>query len=156
MEKQYSGKRTATFSSRLTDLMASKGLTKTDIARICNINKSNVTRYCNGEYVARAGVVYEMAAKLNVDPAWLMGYDVAMDGEDENFLAFSFEEATDILSRFEAGKTEILKNPPYGLKREDMEIAYAFHSLDRRTKDYIKSIINSKLEDFYNSLDGQK
>lgn len=65
-----------TFAQRLQEIMAERDLSKSDLARICEINKSNMTRYCNGEYEAKQDVVYKMASRLGINAAWLMGYDV--------------------------------------------------------------------------------
>ena len=67
-----------TFAERLAQLKVLKGFSNTDIAKICKIDKSNVTRYCKGEYKAKQDVIYRMAEKLGIDEAWLMGYDVPM------------------------------------------------------------------------------
>ena len=66
------------FADRLQELMDLAGLNRSDVARICGINRSNITRYLNGEYEAKQDVVYTMATRLGVSPAWLMGYDVPM------------------------------------------------------------------------------
>ena len=70
--------------------MKIKSLSKSDVARICGINKSNITRYCDGSYQAKQDVIYSIASKLNVNPAWLMGYDVPMDGftQDNDLISF--------------------------------------------------------------------
>lgn len=70
MEKPFA------FAERLKTLIDMKGITKSDIARACGIDKSNITRYLNGEYEAKADVVHEIAQKFDVNEAWLMGYDV--------------------------------------------------------------------------------
>ena len=72
-------KKQSNFAERLTLLMELRNITKSDIAKICGIDRSNITRYCNGEYQAKQDVIYKMAAKLNVNPAWLMGYDVPIN-----------------------------------------------------------------------------
>lgn len=79
------------FADRLTSLMKIKSLSKSDVARICGINKSNITRYCDGSYQAKQDVIYSIALKLNVNPAWLMGYDVPMDGftQDNDLISFA-------------------------------------------------------------------
>ena len=68
-----------TFAERLHTLLALKGLNKSELANICGINKSNITRYMNGVYEAKQDVIYTMATKLNINPAWLMGYDVPIE-----------------------------------------------------------------------------
>lgn len=65
----------STFAERLKYIMEAKGLNNSSLAKICGINKSNITRYLSGEYEAKKDVIYRMAAKLDVDPQWLMGVD---------------------------------------------------------------------------------
>ena len=69
------------FSERLAYLMDQTGLSKSQIADICGINRSNITRYLNGEYEAKQDVIYALATHFNVSPAWLLGYDVPMQDE---------------------------------------------------------------------------
>lgn len=71
--------RLKTFSERLRELLDIKGLTKTEIAAIAKVNKSNITRYLNGEYEAKQDVLFNIGTSLNVNEAWLMGYDVPME-----------------------------------------------------------------------------
>lgn len=86
-------KKTHTFSQRLQELIEIKGITKSELARSCGIDKSNVTRYINGEYEAKQAVIYRVAEKYGVSVAWLNGYDVPFqsgDGigaEDEAFIS---------------------------------------------------------------------
>ena len=72
-----------TFADRLNTLLLQSNLTKSELAKLCGINKSNITRYLSGQYEAKQDVIYTMASKLNVNPAWLMGYDVPIDGNGE-------------------------------------------------------------------------
>lgn len=68
-----------TFAERLLDIMQRRSLSRTELARICEVDKSNITRYLRGEYEAKQDVIYRMAARLGVSEAWLMGYDVSED-----------------------------------------------------------------------------
>lgn len=68
----------STFAKRLKELMALRGMTRSALASLCGIDKSNITRYLKGDYKAKQDVVYQMAERLRVDPAWLMGYNVPM------------------------------------------------------------------------------
>lgn len=68
-----------TFAQRLKMLIDQRGISRSELARICGISKSNVTRYINGEYEAKQDVVYRMASSLGVSEAWLMGHDVPME-----------------------------------------------------------------------------
>jgi transcriptional regulator with XRE-family HTH domain len=72
-----------TFAQRLQMLIDAKQLSKSDIARTCGIDKSNITRYLNGSYEAKTNVVYKIAQRYGVSESWLMGYDVPlMEGAD--------------------------------------------------------------------------
>lgn len=97
--------KTATFADRLNELLRVKGITKTELARRCDIDRSNITRYCKGEYEAKQDVVYKIASALMVNIPWLMGYDVPMSGgitidqsnlEDVPYM-FGLKKAADIL-----------------------------------------------------------
>lgn len=69
----------ATFAERLNELLKVKGITKSELAKRCDIDRSNITRYCRGDYEAKQDVVYRIANAMNVSPTWLIGYDVAME-----------------------------------------------------------------------------
>ena len=73
MEKPFS------FAQRLKTLIEIKGITKSDLARTCEIDKSNITRYLNGQYEAKQDVIYRIAKRYSVREAWLLGYDVPME-----------------------------------------------------------------------------
>ena len=68
-----------TFAERLRTVMDMKGLSNSAVAKLCEIDKSNITRYLSGKYEAKQDVIYKMASRLNINPAWLMGYDVPID-----------------------------------------------------------------------------
>ena len=70
-----------TFAERLRTIMKERGLSNSAIAKLCDIDKSNITRYLSGTYEAKQDVVYRMASRLNINPAWLMGYDVPIEAD---------------------------------------------------------------------------
>ena len=73
-----------TFAERLQYIMDTMNLSKSDIAKMCGVHKSNITRYCNGGYEAKQDVIYRLASKLHVSEPWLMGYDVPMFPDLQN------------------------------------------------------------------------
>ena len=90
-----------TFAERLRTVMDMKGLSNSAIAKLCEIDKSNITRYLSGKYEAKQDVIYKMASRLNINPAWLMGYDVPIDGsadilptEDDEYTSYLEELRT--------------------------------------------------------------
>ena len=70
-----------TFAQRLQVLIKESGMTKSDLARVAEVDKANITRYLKGEYEAKQDVVYRIASRLHINAAWLMGYDVSMSEE---------------------------------------------------------------------------
>ena len=70
------------FEERLKYAMSIRGKTQSDIAKNFNWSRSTVSQYCNPHitYKPKADRMYQIAEYLNVNPTWLMGYDVPMVG----------------------------------------------------------------------------
>ena len=73
----------ATFAERLAEAMRIREVSQTELHNRTGINKSSISTYLKGEYEAKQNKVYEIARALSVSPAWLMGYDVSMNGEEK-------------------------------------------------------------------------
>ena len=73
----YSG-RIETCSKRLAQALAIKGMKQSELCDRANVPKSSLSLYLSGAYEPRQDRIYEMATVLDVDPVWLMGYDVPM------------------------------------------------------------------------------
>lgn len=67
---------------RLNEALKVRGMTAAELAAKSGLNKSSVSRYLSGENVPRSLAIGKMAGALNVSPAWLLGYDLTMDGEE--------------------------------------------------------------------------
>jgi transcriptional regulator with XRE-family HTH domain len=80
------------FANRLKEVMLMKQINVTELSNMSGINKGTISNYRNGKYEPRQNVVTKLALILNVDEAWLMGYDVPMKNvkkeEMENCLKF--------------------------------------------------------------------
>lgn len=64
---------------RLLEAMKIRGITATELSKKSGLNKSSVSRYLSGETIPRSLAIGKMASALNVNPAWVLGYDVSMD-----------------------------------------------------------------------------
>ena len=64
---------------RLLELMSAYDITQQDIADKTGINKSAISMYVNGNRIPRQDKVSMICDAYNLDPAWLMGYDVPME-----------------------------------------------------------------------------
>ena len=68
-----------TFSHRLSYAIKIKDIRPVDISKTTGISKTNLSCYMSGKYEAKQDGVELLAEALNVNPVWLMGYDVPMD-----------------------------------------------------------------------------
>ena len=74
------GIKNSTFAKRLAEAMKLRGLNQTELHNLTKINKSSISTYLKGEYEAKQDKVDLLSKALQVSPAWLMGYDISMDG----------------------------------------------------------------------------
>jgi transcriptional regulator with XRE-family HTH domain len=72
----------ADFSTRLREAMERRGVTAADLSRETQISTSAISRYLKGEFTPKQDKMHALAISLRVSPAWLMGYDVSIDGKD--------------------------------------------------------------------------
>ena len=71
------------FAERLTQALELRGLSAADLSRAAGVSEGTISCYKNGRYQAKQNRVYDFAKILNVDPAWLMGYDVPMEPQKQ-------------------------------------------------------------------------
>ena len=67
---------------RLRELMDFYNITQKDIVDKTGIDKSAISMYVNGQRVPRQDKISMICDAYNLDPAWLMGYDVPMEKRD--------------------------------------------------------------------------
>jgi len=63
---------------RLNEALKYRNMTPLELAERCKMNKSSIYRYLNGERIPRTDAIHKMATVLNVDPSWVLGYNVPM------------------------------------------------------------------------------
>lgn len=68
-----------TFANRLKMALEMNNMKPIDLARKTKINKSLISSYMSSVCKAKQDKLDLMATVLNVNEAWLMGYDVPMD-----------------------------------------------------------------------------
>ncbi len=66
------------FKDRLNEALKYRGMTASDLARKSGMDKGSISRYLKGENLPRTTAIEKMASALNVNPAWLIGYNVPM------------------------------------------------------------------------------
>lgn len=69
------------FASRLSQALEARGMKAADLSKKTKVAEGTISCYINGRYEAKQNRVKVFAEALDVNPAWLMGYDVPMDAE---------------------------------------------------------------------------
>lgn len=63
---------------RLNELATQYGLKQSDIVKRTGINKATISYYMNGKREPAQDNIFTIAQAFDVDPAWIMGYDIPM------------------------------------------------------------------------------
>ena len=69
------------FASRLSQALETRGMKAADLSKKTKVAEGTISCYINGRYEAKQNRVQVFAEALDVNPAWLMGYDVPMAAE---------------------------------------------------------------------------
>lgn len=75
------------FASRLSQALEARGMKAADLSKKTKVAEGTISCYINGRYEAKQNRVQVFAEALNVNPAWLMGYDVPMETEFRHSVA---------------------------------------------------------------------
>lgn len=65
-----------TSNQRIRELIDFLGISQTEFCEKSKINKSALSNYLNGDRTPRQDQISKIAEAFDVNPAWLMGYDV--------------------------------------------------------------------------------
>ena len=75
--------RVSSCAKRLSTALNIKGMKQSELCQITKIPKSAVSQYVSGAFEPKQDRIYLMAKALNVSEAWLMGYDVPMERQEQ-------------------------------------------------------------------------
>jgi transcriptional regulator with XRE-family HTH domain len=70
-----------TTSERIKEALELRGMKQSDLVEKTGIGKSSISTYISGAYEPKQRNIYKIAKALDVNEAWLMGYDVPMGRE---------------------------------------------------------------------------
>ena len=70
-------------SVRLRKALSVRNMTQTELCEKAKISKSSLSEYLKGLYEPKQDKVFILSQALNVDPVWLMGYDVPMEKREQ-------------------------------------------------------------------------
>lgn len=74
--KYGEGVKKESFTKRMRKAMEMKNVKQVDLVEKTGLNKSAISQYYSGKFEPKQDGVYLIAKALNVNEAWLMGYDV--------------------------------------------------------------------------------
>lgn len=69
------------FANRLSKALLLRNIKPIELSEKTGIDKSKISSYMSGRYKAKQDGIDILSKTLNVDPAWLLGYDVPMETE---------------------------------------------------------------------------
>lgn len=76
----------AQFKERFLEALRIRDISQAEVARLTGINRSSISQYANGEFVPKQDKTDLIARALNLNPVWLMGYDVPMEPQPDNMV----------------------------------------------------------------------
>ncbi|WP_256123555.1 helix-turn-helix transcriptional regulator, partial [Staphylococcus aureus] len=103
------------FKDRLKQIMSERKISQSELSRRTGIGRNSISDYLNGKYEAKQDKVFKLAKALNVNEAWLMGFDISKNRKIEN------NDITSIYNKL---------TPP----RQENVLNYANEQLDEQNK----------------------
>ncbi|HCA7000053.1 TPA: helix-turn-helix domain-containing protein [Staphylococcus pseudintermedius] len=82
------------FKDRLKQIMSERKISQSELSRRTGIGRNSISDYLNGKYEAKQDKVFELAKVLNVNEAWLMGFDISKNREIENSITSIYDQLT--------------------------------------------------------------
>lgn len=79
------------FAARLSQALDARNMKAADLSKKTKVSEGTISCYINGKYEAKQNRVRTFAEALNVNPAWLMGYDVPMEPDNQPTIPAGFE-----------------------------------------------------------------
>ena len=79
----------SSFAARLTQALQIRKMSAAELSRKTGVAEGTISNYKKGVYEAKQARVLEFSRVLNVNPAWLMGYDVPMLGDNKQQTDYS-------------------------------------------------------------------
>ena len=71
--------RIGTCGQRIAEALKIRGMKQAELCKYAKVPKSSLSLYLSGAYEPKQNRIYDMAKALDVNEAWLMGYDVPME-----------------------------------------------------------------------------
>ncbi len=85
------------FSGRLKEALRITSMKQIELSRSTGVDKGTINNYLAGKYEPKQDRLEKIAKALNVDPVWLMGYDVPMEREKNTPEKLQLSEGEEML-----------------------------------------------------------
>lgn len=112
-------------AKRLKQAMALANMKAQELADRSGVSKVSISQYVNGTHAPSNISAGKMAAVLDVDPVWLIGFDVPMRRKTDDEPAYYFDPDTAAKAQelFENPNLRILFSAARYAKPEDLQMA---------------------------------
>lgn len=70
-------------SKRIAKALSIRNMKQSELCEITKIPKSAISQYLSGAFEPKQDRLHIIAKALDVDPVWLMGYDVPMERQEK-------------------------------------------------------------------------
>lgn len=74
------------FKTRLREALDKLGIKQITLSKATGINKGTINNYLSGKYKPKQDNISRICDFLNVDEAWLMGFDVPMNRSNNSYI----------------------------------------------------------------------
>ena len=75
-------------AARIQEALADKGMTAKELSNATGVSQASLSQYINGSHVPSSFSSKKIADVLEVDPLWLMGFDVSKKNETSRLLRY--------------------------------------------------------------------
>lgn len=72
------------FKNRLKEIMTERKMSQAELSRRTGIGRNSISDYLNGKYEAKQDKVFLLAKALNINEAWLMGFEVSKENGNDD------------------------------------------------------------------------
>ena len=113
-------------ADRLSRALHIRKMRQSDLAMMTGIDKGSISCYCSGRYAPKDDKIFLMAMALQVNPAWLSGFDVPMEEQNlpplEDSRSSAYEEAIQLFQKISPEKQqEVLRYLRFVASTEESE-----------------------------------
>lgn len=87
----------ATFSDRIKEVLELRNMTQAELSKLSGVDKGAISRYVSGKDGASRDSIMQMSIALNVNPAWLMGFDVSIERDVDLSMGDQLKQSISIM-----------------------------------------------------------